>query len=271
MSKDPAFLFYPADASEDTQFMNRLERGAYFDLVKSQRLFHGYTAEQLRKVLGKDYDNVWPALELILKQDESGYFIQWVRESLTARKEFQKKQKERVEKRWNNRGNTVVIPEVNENEIVNENIIESKVESKSRAGKSPSCYTRFIDLYDKFVTKATGAPAMINAKQGRAAKDIIGYFSAACRKKNPEAGDEEIINSWSYILENYDRWTDFYRGQILLNQISSNLPNIINSIRNGRSTKTQQRCTTTADVTAAVRAAFGDQSLQGSTGDGSGN
>jgi len=115
MAKDPAFLFYPADASEDTQFMNRLERGAYFDLVKSQRLFHGYTTEQLRKVLGRDYEEVWPSLDLILKHDESGYFISWVRDSLTSRKEYQQKQKERVEKRWNNRGNTVVLPSVNVN------------------------------------------------------------------------------------------------------------------------------------------------------------
>ena len=109
MSKDPAFLFYPADASEDTQFMNRLERGAYFDIVKSQRLFHGFTVVQLRKILGKDFDEVWPSIELILKREGDEYFIGWVRESIVKREEYSKKQSDRVYKRYNH-GNTVDVP-----------------------------------------------------------------------------------------------------------------------------------------------------------------
>ena len=119
MSKDPAFLFYPADASEDTQFMNRLERGAYFDLVKSQRLFHGFTVVQLRKILGKDFDEVWPSVELILKREGEEYFIGWVRESIVKREEYSKKQSDRVYKRYNH-GNTVDVPKI-ENEIGIEN------------------------------------------------------------------------------------------------------------------------------------------------------
>lgn len=95
MAKDPAFLFYPADASDDTQFMNRLERGAYFDLVKSQRIFRGFTADQLRKILGGDYEQVWSSLELVLKKDGDLYYIPWVRESLEKRENFSKKQSER--------------------------------------------------------------------------------------------------------------------------------------------------------------------------------
>ena len=137
MSKDPAFLFYPADASEDTQFMNRLERGAYFDLVKSQRLFHGFTTEQLRKVLGKDFDIVFPALDLILKKDDSGFYIRWVRESLDNRKEFQRKQKEKIDNYWNNRGNTVVKPLESGNGIENVNEIKTVIEYlNSKAGKN---------------------------------------------------------------------------------------------------------------------------------------
>jgi len=108
-------LFYPADASEDTQFMNRLERGAYFDLVKSQRLFHGFTVVQLRKILGKDFDEVWPSIELILKCEGEEYFIRWVRESIVKREEYSKKQSDRVYKRYNH-GNTVDVPKI-ENEI----------------------------------------------------------------------------------------------------------------------------------------------------------
>lgn len=123
MPKDPAFLFYPGDASNDTQFMNRLERGAYFDLMKAQRLFGGYTAVQIRKVLGNDFEEVWPALELVLQFDGEKYFIGWLAESISKREDYSKKQSERIKKRWNKDGNTAVLPK-KENEIEIENEIE---------------------------------------------------------------------------------------------------------------------------------------------------
>jgi hypothetical protein len=88
MAKDPAFLFYPGDASEDTQFMNRLERGAYFDLLKAQKKFRRFTLEQIKKVLGQDFDACWPAIELVLAKDSDGYYIEWVDEKIKAREAF---------------------------------------------------------------------------------------------------------------------------------------------------------------------------------------
>jgi len=133
--KDPAFLFYDGDAARDVSHMNRLERGAYFDLIQAQRKFGGYTVEQIRKILGKDFDEVWPALELILSKDKDNiYFIEWVKNSIDKRKEHAEIQRKRIQNYWdnkrkeneekqipiNNDGNTVVLPLVNENEIVNE-------------------------------------------------------------------------------------------------------------------------------------------------------
>ena len=135
-AKDPAFLFYPADASQDTQFMNRLERGAYFDLVKGQRIYGGYTVVQLRKILGNDFDAVWPSLELVMEFDGERYHVGWLKLSLYKREEYSKKQSDRVSKRWNNGGNTVVLPK-KENEIVNETVIEdkSKIETEKTKRK----------------------------------------------------------------------------------------------------------------------------------------
>jgi hypothetical protein len=152
MSKDPAFLFYPGDAANDTQFMNRLERGAYFDLVKSQRLFGGFTAVQLRKILGADFETVWPSLELVLEKDGDLFFVGWLRVSISKRDDYSKKQSERIKKRWNNDGNTTVLPK-KENEIENRNEIEKvdevEIKPKSEKQKSelPTVYlTRKIDV-----------------------------------------------------------------------------------------------------------------------------
>src|SRR5688572_22185346 len=100
MAKDPAFLFYPGDASEDTQFMNRLERGAYFDILKAQKKFKRFSIEQLKKVLGSDFQSVWPAIELVLAKDENGFFIEWLETSIENRREHSKRQKERIDAYW---------------------------------------------------------------------------------------------------------------------------------------------------------------------------
>ncbi len=93
MAKDPAFLFYSADASEDVSHMNRLERGAYFDFIQAQRKFHGITTEQARKILGKDFDEVWPALEMVLSCENDQYFIRWMRDGIKKRAEYAEKQR----------------------------------------------------------------------------------------------------------------------------------------------------------------------------------
>ena len=136
MAKDPAFLFYPGDSSNDTQFMNRLERGAYFDLVKSQRIFHGFTTAQLRKILGNDFEAVWPALELVLAKENDTYFIEWLRKSFEKRDLYSKKQSERSAKRWASGGNATALPQ-KENEIENEIGIknEDEIEKKLKTKK----------------------------------------------------------------------------------------------------------------------------------------
>lgn len=133
--KDPAFLFYPGSASEDTQFMNRLERGAYFDLLKAQKKFQKFTLLLVKKVLGSDFDACWPAIESVLEKDGDMYFIGWVNDAIENRKEHSEKQKKRIQEYWDKKNKTKVIPESfhgnttelplvneskNENEIINE-------------------------------------------------------------------------------------------------------------------------------------------------------
>jgi len=206
MAKDPAFLFYPGDASDDTQFMNRLERGAYFDLVKVQRRFHGFTVVQLRKILGKDFDEVWPSIELILEQENDTYFIGWVRQSIEKRENFNKKQSDRIKQRWNNDGNTVVLPKIlNENrieiimnvhkkisdeiilKIEEENIRFSEIEielRKSESWQNDICRASNINP-DQFQSNLTEFLEMIKANQKYrdSLKEIKSYFANWVKKK----------------------------------------------------------------------------------------
>ena len=100
MAKDPAFLFYPADASEDTQFMNRLERGCYFDILKAQKKFRKFTLPLIQKVLGGDFIHCWPAIESVLEKEGDLYFIGWVNTAIENRAEHAAKQKKRIQDYW---------------------------------------------------------------------------------------------------------------------------------------------------------------------------
>lgn len=99
--EDFCFTYYDGDAARDTTHMNRLERGAYHDLVISQRKFGHLTLDQAKKILGKDFADCWPAIELILKVDTDGrFFIEWLETSITKAKKHSKKQSENVTKRY---------------------------------------------------------------------------------------------------------------------------------------------------------------------------
>jgi hypothetical protein len=80
--EDFCFTYYDGDAARDTTHMNRLERGAYHDLVISQRKFGHLTLDQIKKILGKDFTECWPAIELIMKVADGRYFIEWLENSI---------------------------------------------------------------------------------------------------------------------------------------------------------------------------------------------
>lgn len=142
MSKDPAFLFYDGDAARDVSHMNRLERGCYFDFIQAQRKFHGITIEQARKILGKDFDSCWQALELILTLKDGLYYIEWVRESIEKRRIHAEMQRKRIQDYWdkkkniprNNHGISMDIPYANENanaiEDIDINILNTRSNKK---------------------------------------------------------------------------------------------------------------------------------------------
>ena len=141
MSKDPAFLFYDGDAARDVSHMNRLERGCYFDFIQAQRKFHGITIEQVRKILGKDFESCWGALELVLSRDNESYYIEWVRESIEQRKQHAEQQRKRIQDYWDKKkqeieeprkfhGISVDIPLEEESEIEDESINNNRRRKK---------------------------------------------------------------------------------------------------------------------------------------------
>jgi hypothetical protein len=90
--EDFCFTYYDGDAARDTTHMNRLERGAYHDVIISQRKFGHLTLDQIKKILGKDFNECWPALELIMKVEGEKYFVEWLENSIVKMRKHSKKQ-----------------------------------------------------------------------------------------------------------------------------------------------------------------------------------
>lgn len=101
--EDFCFTYYDGDAARDKAHMNRLERGAYDDIISAQRKRGHLSIDDLKKVLGSDFDRCWDAIEWVLKTDQEGkYFIEWVDMSIEKMRRHSEKQKEKADKRWNN-------------------------------------------------------------------------------------------------------------------------------------------------------------------------
>lgn len=108
---DFCFTYYDGDAARDMAHMNRLERGAYTDIIISQRKFGHLTKDQIKKILGRDFDECFPAIELVLKRTDKGlFFIDWLEQSEKKAKTHSKRQSD------NRNGKTKQQPNNNQTE-----------------------------------------------------------------------------------------------------------------------------------------------------------
>lgn len=99
-----------------------------------------------------------------------------------------------------------------------------------------SAYPRCMELYSNFIIARTTLTAKISGIDGKALKKIISYL----QKNSKEKTDDGVVLAFGYILSHYDKWDVFHQKQLKLNQIESNLINIINSIKNGKGKSTEQ-------------------------------
>jgi hypothetical protein len=129
---DFCFTYYDGDAARDMAHMNRLARGGYTDIIISQRKFGSLTLKQIKMILGNDYEEIWPAIELVMvKDEEERYYIEWLDNSITQMKGHSGHQSENGKKGGRP-------PKINPNESENKPEIkqtESEVKTNSNPNK----------------------------------------------------------------------------------------------------------------------------------------
>lgn len=153
--EDFCFTYYDGDALRDMSHMNRLERGAYNDLVLQQRKFGRMTLEQIKKILGKDFDECWPSVNLVLIFEDGKYFIEWLEKSIVKMKKHSKKQSENVTKRYQTstkrKPKTKVVTPLVDGDV-NEDEKMKKVKSEKSKIVMPFPTVAFIAVWNKWKT-----------------------------------------------------------------------------------------------------------------------
>lgn len=116
---------------------------------------------------------------------------------------------------------------------------EEKKEKKKRKEEEQELpdgsYQKFLTIYSSWYENKTGLKISFDGAQGNALKKIITYLSANAKEKNSQGGAE----AWQYILLNWGKLDKFLQDQVKVTQIQSNMPNIINQLKNGNSKNKQ--------------------------------
>jgi hypothetical protein len=117
--------------------------------------------------------------------------------------------------------------------------LKGTVQQKNQDKQVSNSYLAMVKEYDLFCISYTGMGAKMDAMQGNSMKQIIKYLSSqVINKKGGNIGDailmQEIIAAWKFILANWSVLDTYYSKQIKLNQINSNLPNILTQLRNNK-------------------------------------
>lgn len=129
--------------------------------------------------------------------------------------------------------NTTNIPINQSTNLHDANIHSQDFDDSEKIKIVDTCYKDCISLYNDFILTRTSLPAKIDGAQGKAMKSIISYFKSIETVKSGERTVQECV---SFIFNNWDRVEPFLKDKLKLTQINSDLTNIINQLKNGKST-----------------------------------
>jgi hypothetical protein len=124
-----------------------------------------------------------------------------------------------------------------------------KKEADQKQDSGIQLYKEMVSTYDDFCQSKIGMGAKMDALQGKSMKLIVTYLQSQVIKKQgnlpKDVLDTETLNAWKYILSEWSSINDFYGQQVKLNQINSNLPNILTQIRNSKKKQRNEKFAST--------------------------
>ena len=221
--EDFCFTYYDGDAARDMAHMTRLERGCYSDIIISIRKFGHITIDQIKKILSRDYEECFPAIELILKKDHEGkYFIEWLENSLEKSKKHSKKQRDnrfgKTKQQPNNNQTTVLVAPLGDGYgdeyKVEEGVGEEEAKEKFIV---PEMLKTFLAVNKKYKSdRQRDYPELLQ---------IANFYNAGI------IGFEAMLQQWEKICE-FIASHSFYRNYSLM-QINKHIQSINLELENG--------------------------------------
>jgi hypothetical protein len=142
----------------------------------------------------------------------------------------------------------------------NESGISEEPEKKKRAPRttkkeSDKLYPLMVEEYNIFCKERLGMGAKMNALEGKSMKNIIAYLTHQVLLKYEKSSEiidaeDSVLKAWKFILKNWGLISSYYSDQIKLNQIDSNLPNILSQLKNNGKNKRDEKFAHTTDEIA---------------------
>lgn len=184
MSKDPAFLFYVGDWLGGTILMNRLQKGAYIDLLMAQFNQGHMHIDQIKTLLGDDFE-LWDSiLKSKFSQDGDGLFYNIKLETeQIKRAEYGKSRRKNFESKKDDKSHM-------KDHMENEDKKESKSKKVVEIDFVDVILNSWCELYFKHREYEF---EVINRDKERSA---IGKLTRIFRKNNPGANTEDSINAF---------------------------------------------------------------------------
>jgi len=102
-------------------------------------------------------------------------------------------------------------------------------ENKAASGAESELteYASFVGRYKEFV-QGRGVPFRFSSTDGKAAKEILEYLA---NLETVKGGKKTALEVWEFILSSWEKLNQWTQTQIQLRQINSQLPNIIEQLR----------------------------------------
>lgn len=235
---------------------NKIYQAVYNTLAKNNLIQHLTVAEDLTNpsvTLTEPLDNSYDTLNEPLSK---GCHTVKVKVKDKVKDKIKEKEKEKIKQKEKENCvdelNSEVAQERNTGPQANDNASDSTyipTEVQTSVKTQENGYSDFVAEYKSFI-EGRGLPFRFNATDGKQIKQIISYLSNI-----PTNNGKPPIEAFKFILNNWSKLSAWLQTQTQLRQINSQLPNIIETLKqqyngNAKGIKTQQSM---ADFARALR------------------
>lgn len=121
-----------------------------------------------------------------------------------------------------------------------------KINYEEVVNSSQSLFKQMMDVYFRWYQTETELDPKIDGVAGKNMKSIIAHLRKQC------AEDQEVLTVFQQLLDRWCDVPDFYREQMELRQINSNINILLKAVKNGKSDSKSKAANVSDDFRKSV-------------------